>query len=484
MSLSSALSIAQSALLTTARQTSVVSRNVADASNPDYARRTALVVSNAPGARSVEIQRAANTLLFRQNLSALSSWSAQNALTTGMQRLGLAVNGVDNASSPSTAIGKLQEALQAYSASPSNPNLAATTMDAARQVVRSLNEGTKAVQDFRTQTDGEIATAVSELNDLLSQFQEVNKTIISADRGGRDVSDALDKRDSLLKQIAEYVPITTYTRGDNDMVIMTTDGATLFETVPRAVTFAPSPGYAAGGAGNTVLIDNVPLSAGTGANTDSGGKLAGLLQLRDGVAGTMQAQLDEIARGLITAFAETSSSGPDAAGLFTWSGGPAIPADGVLVNGLAGQIRLNPAADPSVGGNALLLRDGGINGAAYVANTGGGASYAQRLIALGDRMTATMTFDPAAGITAISSLSGYAANSIGWFEGVRQQATTAADTKEALVTRTAEALSNETGVNIDTEMSLLLDLEHAYQASARLLNTVNQMFATLLEATR
>src|SRR4029079_2165233 len=104
MSLSSALSIAQSSLLATSKQTSIVSRNVADASNPDYARRTAVVTSTAPGARSVEIQRAANDLLFRQNLSALSAWSGQSTLYSGIDRLAVAVNGVDNASSASTAI--------------------------------------------------------------------------------------------------------------------------------------------------------------------------------------------------------------------------------------------------------------------------------------------------------------------------------------------------------------------------------------------
>ncbi|RVB29786.1 flagellar hook-associated protein FlgK, partial [Mesorhizobium sp. M7A.F.Ca.CA.004.05.1.1] len=153
MSLSTALSIAQSALMNTARQTSVVSRNVADASNPDYSRRQAVVTSTAPGARSVDIQRAANELLFRQNLGALSAWSGQNALYSGMDQLGVAVNGVDNASSPSTAIANLQQALQLYATSPSNQNLGASVIDAAKQVVRSLNEGSKAVQDFRTQTD-------------------------------------------------------------------------------------------------------------------------------------------------------------------------------------------------------------------------------------------------------------------------------------------------------------------------------------------
>ena len=51
MSLSSALSIAQSSIRNTARQTSIVSRNVLEASNPDYNRRIAVNTIN--GARSI-----------------------------------------------------------------------------------------------------------------------------------------------------------------------------------------------------------------------------------------------------------------------------------------------------------------------------------------------------------------------------------------------------------------------------------------------
>ncbi|MER9314746.1 flagellar hook-associated protein FlgK [Mesorhizobium sp. M0659] len=482
MSLTSALTIAQQSLQTTSKQTSVLSRNIADASNPDYARRTAVVVSSAPGARSVEIQRATNALLFRQNLSAQSAWSGQSTLYSGIDRLAVAVNGVDNASSASTAIGKLQNALQLYAATPSNQNLGSSVIDAAQQVVRALNDGTNAIQDFRTQADGEISTAVNDLNSLLSQFQDANKAVISATRSGTDASDALDQRDALLKKIADYVPVSTFTRGDNDMVITTKDGTTLFETIPRSVSFTPSAGYTAGTPGNTIYIDNVPVSAGAGGNTSADGKLAGLITLRDGIAATMQSQLDEVARGLITAFAETAPSQPDRTGLFTWSGAPAIPAAGTLIDGLAGSIKVNAAMDPSVGGNPVLLRDGGANGAAYIANTAGNASYSQLLIGYGDKLDKPMPFDAAAGITVTSSVSDYAANAIGWFEGQRQQASSNADAKEALASRTAEALSNDTGVNVDQEMSLLLDLEHTYQASARMMKTVDDMLSALLDA--
>ncbi len=136
--------------------------------------------------------------------------------------------------------------------------------------------------------------------------------------------------------------------------------------------------------------------------------------------------------------------------------------------------------DPAKGGDVTKLRDG-LN---YVANPDHNAAFADLLIKYGDALDKPMTFSPAGGIASNSSVTTYSANAIGWFEGVRQQAATAADTKEALATRTAEALSNETGVNVDTEMSLLLDLEHTYQASARILTTVNQMLDALLQAVR
>lgn len=477
MSLSSALSIAQSALLSTSRQTSVVTRNVADASNPDYSRRIAQVVSTAPGARMVTIQRVVDQQLFRQNLSALSTWSGQATVASGLDRLQLAVNGVDNAGSASTAIGRLHNALQLYATTPSNPNVGATVVDAARQAVRSLNNGTQAIQSFRADIDSQVATAASDLNHLLAQFEDVNKAIVSGTRTGADVSDALDKRDALLKKISEYVPVTAHMRSDNDMVITTTGGITMFETVARPVSFSPSSAYSPGMAGTALFIDNVAFSAGAG---EASGKIAGLLQLRDNSTTTMQAQLDEIARGLIGAFAESAPPLPDAAGLFTWSGAPNVPA--TLVSGLAGQISVNAAFDPDQGGDVTLLRDGGANGVGYVANAAGTASFADRLIALGDKLDQPMSFSPAAGITASSSVTVYSASAIGWLENARQQATTQADTREALAARTAEALSNATGVNIDMEMSLMLDLEHTYQASARLLATVDEMLKTLLNA--
>jgi flagellar hook-associated protein 1 FlgK len=486
MSLTSALSTAQSALFSTSRQTGVVSRNIAEANNPDYSRRSAVHYGTAPGVQANVVQRATNEALFRHNLAATASWQGQSTLLAGMERLGLLVNGIDNAASPAIAIGKLQDTLQLYAAAPSNMSLASKTIDQARHLARTLNDATLSLQQFRSETDTEIATAVGELNTLLSEFHRNNTEIVKGTNAGRDISDALDRRDSLLKQISGFVAISTYTRGANDMVITTADGSTLFETMPRTVSFQPTLAYVAGMSGNPVLVDGVPLKAGVGGDSTANGRLAALLQMRDTVAPTMQNQLDEIARGLVMAFAETDSAGiqPDAPGLFTWPGAPAMPAAGTLVPGLAGAITIHATMDPAAGGDARLLRDGGANGPAYVANPAGAASFADLLIAYSERLDQPIAFDPVAKAGDVVSVKTFSTNAISWFEAQRQESFRAEEAKKALVDRSAIALSNATGVNIDEEMSRLLELEQTYEASTRIIRVVDAMLAALMEAVR
>lgn len=483
MSLSTALSIAQNSLLNTQRQTGVVSKNLANAYNPDYSRRTAIVSSLAPGSQTAAITRATDAALFRQNLSALSGWTAQNTLYDGLDRINLSVNGVDNATSPATLIGALQEALQLYSGTPSNRTLAENAVEAARQVALGLNQGTQAIQAFRADLDSQIATSVAELNQLLSDFQAVNDQVVSGTIAKQDVLDGLDRRDALLKQIAELVPISTIPRANGDLMIVTADGATLFETLPRHIHFEPTPAYGPTSTGNRIYIDGVPLLTATGANTTASGTLAAMVQLRDEYANGLQLQLDEIARGVIHTFSEKDPKPPHslAGGLFTAPGTPsvAIPV-GSGPTGLAGQIMLHAAVDPARGGNAEKLRDG-IN---FIFNQPGHASFNELLLNYADGLDTPRTYVGVGGISMNQSVKTYSTSVVGWLEDARKTAAGAAETRSALVIRTSEALSNLTSVNVDEEMALMLELEHSYAASARMLQVIDEMLKTLLAVVR
>ena len=74
---------------------------------------------------------------------------------SGLDRMGMSVNGPDNATSPATMIGKLQEAMQLYSSNPSNRNPRRIRPSKIRRValVASLNKGSSEIQNMRADMD-------------------------------------------------------------------------------------------------------------------------------------------------------------------------------------------------------------------------------------------------------------------------------------------------------------------------------------------
>jgi flagellar hook-associated protein 1 FlgK len=216
------------------------------------------------------------------------------------------------------------------------------------------------------------------------------------------------------------------------------------------------------------------------------GKLVGLAALRDDAAVTYQNQLDEVARGLIEAFAEsdqTASALPDVPGLFTYAGAPAMPTTGVINVGLAATITVDPAVDQTVGGDPKLLRDGAISGnAAYTYNTTGDAGFSDRLQQLVDNMAADRAFDPSALGKPSASLVDFAGSSASWLESQRQGASDEASYNQTLLERSADALSNVNGVNMDDEMSFMLQVERTFSATSKLISTIDGMLKDLLDA--
>ena len=284
MSLSSAINTAQTIFNNTATQTSIVSTNIANAGNANYNRRMAHLGTALGGASVLTIQRAQNEALYRQSINSASATSGQYRLLEGLEGIKSLLGGNDYETSPSKYLASFRDGLQAFASKPGEITLAATTVSDAMDVANSINNAANGIQAARLEADKEIALSVTELNELLSEFELANNAVRSATASGTDPNNALDQRDKLLGQIAEIIGVSTVTRGDNDMVIYTADGTVLFETAPRTVSFVPTAGFSASIAGNPIYVDGVAVGAGTGGNSSAQGKLPALLQLRDNIA--------------------------------------------------------------------------------------------------------------------------------------------------------------------------------------------------------
>lgn len=486
MSLASALTSARNSLATRSGEADVVSRNIAGVNEAGYTRKHAEIVTGQPGGvRLAAITRDADPVLFASMTKATSEAAMRKSLLAGINRLQQSVDPTLGDSVPSARMGALQDALVKSLATPSDAALAQNAVEKAKALARTLQESSVLVQSVRQTADSDMAESVSKINNYLSQFHEANTRIVVHSASGRDNTSDFDRRDQILQNLADELGIRTTQRPNGDMQIYTDSGITLFDTSPRNVSFSASSFLAAGVNGQSVTIDGMSVTGPDSVMGLQSGRLAGLAQLRDQDAPLYQSQLDEMARGLVISFAEVNQAGGGArAGLFRNGNSLALPGAS-LVNGIAAALTIAPTVDRMQGGNPLLLRDGGISDPAdpsYRLNTENSAAFSDRLDALARAIETPLSFDSNAGSIVSGTLAQLASSSTGWIEGKRQTVAVEAEQKGAFLDRSKQALSNVTGVNLDMEMSKMLELERAYQGSAKLISTIDNMLAALLKA--
>lgn len=484
MTLSSALRTATSSLSSTSQQAAVTSRNIAGIGDPNYIKRDAAVVTNNYGTTRVETNRVVNQALFDSSLMANAKYAKSDTIATSIDRLASFQQLNEFSNSAASLLGELKSATEFAAATPSDNTTLNSLVENARTMATTLNSSYTEIMNTKTDIDSAINSSVNNLKSMLSQLTDLNDTIVEGTRFGTDVFDELDIRDSLLNDISTEIGINVVNRANNDVMLTLNNGVVLFETKPREIEFQAMPSYGASTTGSNLFVDGVAVTGDDSRLPIYSGAIAGNFELRDKHMVNQQNQLDEIARGLIDAYSEKDQTGggkPALAGLFTWSGGPGVPTSGLLQPGIAATLSVNEIVDHTKGGTVSLIRDGAINGDTdYLSNSEGGASYSDRLYELSANIDKGMVFDGVSGLPENLSLQEFADQSLDQFNALRQSATDSSDYLGQLSVGFKEALQNENGVNLDYEMSRLLEIERAYQATAKLLSTVDEMLETLI----
>jgi flagellar hook-associated protein 1 FlgK len=487
MGLQAAFFSTRSALAASAAQTANVSKNIANVNEANYARRVvSLETFYDSGVRVDGVQRATAGALSDAVLSATSRSATDSAISDALTRLKSLIGDPQSDGSPSARIGALQNSLVAAASAPESAPARQAALEAASNLASALRDGSAQVSALRADADAQMMVGVQRVNKLLADFDHTNREVVRGTHAGVDVSDALDKRDAILKELSGYVGVSTTIDPNGSMAIYADGGATLYQDGARSVQMQPSANLAAGATGGAIYIDGVAVTGPNSIMKISEGSLSGLARVRDSLAPDVQSQLDEVARGLITSFSETDQSAtptaPARTGLFTWNGAPGLPAAGT--SGVASQLQIDPAFDPAQGGNLNLLRDGGAGGAAYVYNQTGAAGYSARLSGLAGALTTAQTFSPGGVGSTSASVIDFATQFASRFETMRQSATQNAESAATLSSQAEAALSNVTGVNLDDQMTQMLDFERSYQTAAKMMSTINQMYSALFDAVR
>lgn len=304
MSLIDSLLAAKNALQTTQAQLQVTSGNIANLNTEGYTRKIApqqsvVIDGQTVGVELTEIQRNVDENLLRQIREHIAVLASQQIQSTYLERTQLLFGSLADNASIGHVITDLGTALEALGNAPESVPARMAAVDAARRVTDQFAFMTDTLQQMRGEADREIAATVERVNGLLTDLHDLNQQIARNLATGESAADLEDKRDVLIKKLAEEIDIRYFTRASGEVVISTTAGRTLLGSQPATLTHSAAAQLAAG----TTYpgpIDGIVLNGGGPDITleITGGRLGGLLALRDDGLVDLQAELDRLAETL------------------------------------------------------------------------------------------------------------------------------------------------------------------------------------------
>jgi flagellar hook-associated protein 1 FlgK len=309
MSLGVALANAVSGLTAAQANLTLISGNIANAQTPGYSRETLpqtsqILDNNGSGVDTGVAQRVSDQVLTASVRSQTSVTAAANTLNTYFQQIQNLFGQVSDANSLPDTLNQFSSALQTLATTPEDTVAQSNAVDAGQALASQLNGMSSAVQTLRGNADAEIGTSVTSANQLLTNIAGYNGAIARAQATGQSTATIADQLDQALAQLAQQMNITSFSRPDGSVVVMTGGGKTLVDGVSaQQLSVTPSTSVAAGSVVSGITVNGIAV---TGDITS--GNIAGLLQMRDTQLPALTAELNQFTNQLFNTTKVTQST--------------------------------------------------------------------------------------------------------------------------------------------------------------------------------
>jgi len=464
------LNLAARSLQTQMTGVEVAGQNLANVNTTGYSRQRVQIQTTADipttigpegtGANAVAIQQIVSSVLNSQiqtQQSVGNYWQAQQgALQNAQTALNEFLNSTGSASGTSSStdntnssglssqLNNFFAALQGVATSPTSVSARQALVGAAQSLSSSFNQVNSQFDSLKSSLNTSLGEDVTSAHKLLSEIADLNKQISFAEFSGGTPNDLLDAREQDLENLSKLTNITTST-GTLGSVNVSIGGQTLVSGNQLADTLHT---YDPGNGG--LLVQ----TATGGINlTLTGGSMQGTIDARDGTLATMQGSVNTLASTLITQVNTIHSggyslTGSSSANFFNGSDAATITVNPTLANNPS---LIQASGDPAATGDnsiALQLAQLASTTQAGLNNLTFNDSYTQTVSSLGTAL---------------------------------QNANDQADNQTAVAKMLSTQRSSVSGVNVDEEMTSLMSFQRAYEASAQLVSTVNQMMSTVLQ---
>lgn len=295
------------------QQINTIATNVSNVGTPGYTRKilpqsTVAIDGTAVGVRADTLIRKVDMNLSRDLWTQISGTSSLSVKADYLNQIQQFHGAPEKELSVASEVARLKDSFSSLSDDPGNGFLLKAGVDEAVKVADKINDFADLLSQMRNDTQTQISVAVGEINSSLTLIADLNQQIKSNLRLGKSIAALEDSRDETIKTLSQQIEITFFTRGDGVLVVQTSQGQQLADENPEELFFSSTPlsatnSYPATAAG--LYLGGDPAhnpNAVDITQTNLGGAVGGLFELRDQTLPTYQAQLDEMAHKMALRF--------------------------------------------------------------------------------------------------------------------------------------------------------------------------------------
>ncbi|HLI63835.1 MAG TPA: flagellar hook-associated protein FlgK [Terriglobales bacterium] len=423
--------------------------NVANLNTPGYSREVPIfqeadpfVQGNLVFGGGVDLEGIQS---LRDNLLDMQI-SAETQQQSSAQSYVAAMNQVQTLfPSDTTGIGQqisaFFQSLNNLSTNPSDLTLRQGVLTAAQNMASAFNDTAEQLISVRQQLDGNVEEQVQQVNQITQQIANINAQLSAVSSSAQQYGSFLDQRSELVQQLSGLIDVSQLNDGAS-LTLTTKQGTAL---VVDGQSFSLSTALASDGTQHVYSAQGQDITG-----QISGGQLGGTLQARDQTIPALQNQLDSLAGGLVTALNTAHQQGTDLYGntgnnLFLPNTGTGAALNMALA--FTDPKMIAASSDGSSGSNGNLANISAVANQAVSNGMTPSDAYGNMVFQVGSAVS----------------------------DGTSEQ-----DASTAMLQQLQQQQSSVSGVSLDEEASNLLLYQRAYEASAQVISTINQMLQTAL----
>lgn len=471
-----ALNMATRSLSTARAGTEIAGNNLANVNTPGYARqRVSIVTSNTvpssfgpqgTGSTAVGVTSLRDVLIDKQMLGEFSIRGSldaqqqtlqyiQSAAGQQIDRQAQGASGSGSVDAAGAQNGIAEDLADLFAAFQSVSNSKTTDLAErqvlilkAQNVASQLNQVSGRLEGVRSGINDAIAVDVGSANTLIEDIAKLNAEIVKTEVGGNGrANDLRDVRQQRLEDLSKFVGFSS-TESPEGAMNIEIDGQPM---ITGSVVENRLESFDAGG--GQVLVR---LQGGSTALNLQGGSLQGRIEARDGALLKIQGEVETLA---VTLIAEVNG----------------IHANGYGLTGATGNDFFTGTGAADIKVNAALKNDPRLIQASAAAGVVGNNAVILELAQLGDKPIAPLLNQ---------TFNGYYAQSVAAMGQELNSLNTQIGNQDIVQNMLERQRDSVMGVSIDEEMTDLMKFQKAFSASAKMIQTVDEMLDTIVNLKR